>query len=331
LSANKTTYFTPVWLDNLPLPIKASDALGACVYINLRWQEFTGNSFEQENGDGWKKNIHPDDLENYINKLKIASEERKEYSLELRLLKNNGEYYWFLDLGKPLFDNSGIYVGYISTYTDISERKDREKELNNSLSEKEVLLREIHHRVKNNMAVVAGMLDLHMDYVNNPDDREVFLACQSRVLSMALIHEKLYRSDTLSKINFKNYIEDLVKKVSSSYMERLDTTSVKIEADNTELELEKAMPCGLILNELITNAFKHAFNNKNNGEIKISFFTKSEKCTLIVSDNGIGVTSEEQLKTSGTLGYTLITALVRQLNGAMEINHEKGLIVIFTF
>jgi PAS domain S-box-containing protein len=321
--------FSLLWLNNLPIPIRASEPSGSCIYVNKTWSEYTGVP-EEGKKDEWKNAIHPDDLEKYLIHIKKAVTEGKDSSFELRLKKQNGEYNWFEDLGKSLLDNKGKYVLYISVYTNISEKKKNE-ELNTLLEGKEVLLREIHHRVKNNMAIVAGMLDLHMDYVNNPKDREVFLACQNRVLSMALIHEKLYRSDTLSRINFKNYIEDLVKKVSGSYAERHSPISVKIEADNTELELEKAMPCGLILNELISNAFKHAFNKSTKGEITIAFYTANNKCNLMVSDDGIGITSEEQLKTSGNLGYTLITALVRQLNGVMEITHEIGLNIKITF
>lgn len=328
---NIVNNYNPAWLDNLPVPVKVSDSTGACVYVNNSWKEFTGNDFEKEKGDGWINSIHPDDKEKYLENIRIASRDGHKYSQDLRLKKRSGEFHWFMSLGKPLYDTLGKYVYYISAYTDISGSKKHEEELHVSLEEKEVLLREIHHRVKNNMAVVAGMLDLHMDYVNNPSDREVFLACQSRVLSMALIHEKLYRSESLSKINFKNYIEDLVKKVSSSYMERQGSILVKIQADDTELELEKAMPCGLILNELLTNAFKHAFNNLDQGEIVIEFSSSNSKYSLLVSDNGVGVGEEDQLNTSGTLGYTLVAALTKQLDAVMEIERSHGLTVKFTF
>ncbi len=331
MTENIIDTYSSVWLDNLPALVRASDSTGACVYVNNLWIEFTGHELDYEKGEGWKHNIHPEDKASYLESLQIAAKEGKEYSLVLRLRRKTGEYHWFEDLGKPLFDTLGKYVCTISVYTDISNRKRHEEELNTALEGKEVLLREIHHRVKNNMAVVAGMLDLHMDYVNNPSDREVFLACQSRVMSMALIHEKLYRSETLSKINFKNYIEDLVKKVSSSYMEKYGAISVKIEADNSELELEKAMPCGLILNELITNTFKHAFYNLDKGEINIGFSSKKGKYTLFVSDNGVGITDEDQLNAPGALGYTLVSALTRQLDAVMEVDYSKGLTVKFTF
>jgi PAS domain S-box-containing protein len=318
-------------LDNLPVLARASDSIGFCIYVNNQWTEFTGDFLEQEKGSGWEKHIHPEDKQQYLENLKIALKEGKEYSLELRLMKRTGEYHWFLDLGKPVFDSIGKYLYSVSVYTDISSRKRHEEELNMSLASKEVLLREIHHRVKNNMAVVAGMLDLHMDYVNNPSDREVFLACQSRVLSMALIHEKLYRSETLSRINFKNYIVDLVKKIDGSNMEKHGRISVKIEADDTELELERAMPCGLILNELISNAYKHGFSNLEEGEIVIGFSFNAGKYSFFVSDNGIGIDAENKLNSSGTLGYTLVAALTKQLDAVMEVDIAKGLTVKFTF
>jgi PAS domain S-box-containing protein len=214
---------------------------------------------------------------------------------------------------------------------DISVQKRYEEQLRESIQEKEVLLREIHHRVKNNMAVVAGLLDLHMDYIDDKKNREVFVACQKRILSMALIHEKLYRSDNLSSISFKNYIEDLVHRIGATYMVDSKNIEVKINADETELELERALPCGLILNELVTNSFKHAFHNKNEGTITVNFYNRSGQCTLEVYDDGDGVEEEEQLKFSGSLGYILITALVRQLNATLTTKYDNGLFVKITF
>lgn len=317
------------WLDNIPLSILLSDNYGNCTHTNKCWLEYTGNALEEEKGIGWKSTIHPEDRKHCQKKLASAIDEQKEYSLRLRLKSKKEEYHWFENAGKPLFDNTRKYVGHISTFTAIPEQEiDLLKGL---LKEKELLLHEIIHRTKNCMAVISGLFDLHIDYIENLNDQAIFETFQHRIISIALIHENIYQSDTLSKMNFKFFVEEITKKITNTYKENKDTVSIKIEVDNIELELAKAMPCGLIVNELITNVFKHAFKPTSVGELTIGFSKTSEKYRLIVSDNGIGITDEDVTRFPNTLGYTLINALVRQLNGVMEINNREGLLIKIIF
>ncbi|HSZ25760.1 MAG TPA: histidine kinase dimerization/phosphoacceptor domain -containing protein [Cytophagaceae bacterium] len=310
-------YYDSKWLDNLPVLVKVSDVSASCVYVNRKWVEFTGYSLKQSSDDDWEKYIHEKDKENYFKKIKKAHIEKEEYSVEMRFMKNSYEFWWLLDCGKPLFDEFGMYVGHFSVCTDISESKKQERELLN---------RENQHRIRNTMSVVMSMLDLHSDYIFQENDKGVFTDCQNRISSIALAHGKFYSSNVL----IKTYISELVARVKNSYFENKAEVIVKIEVDETELELEKAMPFGLIINELVTNAFKHAFDGSG-GEIYIGFYASKENYILMVSDNGKGVPEEKQLTASSTLGYTLINALTRQLNATLEIVSNEGLKVQIRF
>src|SRR5208283_3825108 len=157
-----------------------------------------------------------------------------------------------------------------------------------SLKEKESLLREIHHRVKNNMAVVSSLLSLQARTIRDATVRSLFEESQQRVKSMALVHEKLYQTKNLASINFENYIKSIISEIISLY--RIDTSAITVEIkiEDIELDLESAIPCGLIINELLTNAFKYAFSDNRRGTISLDFTKTDNAYTLSIKDNGVG-------------------------------------------
>jgi PAS domain S-box-containing protein len=322
-------------LDDIPVLVKSSDSYGDCVYVNKCWQDYTGKYTSEEKGRGWLSNVHPEDIKDYSDNLNKAIKEQSEFSIELRLKNKNGEYFWFRDLGKPLLNDLGKYVGYISVFTDITKEKTQLDEWSDLLKRKEKAIREIIHRVRNNMAVISGMFDLHIDYMENPKDRAVLQSFQHRVVAMILIHENFYQSSISSKINFKNFVEDIAKRINNSYKDKFNIITVEITAEETEIELEKTIPCGLILNELIINSYKHAFQESSatsrKGRISICLSKESEKYTLTVSDNGKGITDETLINMPKTLGYTLIHALTKQLNGTINTTNKEGLLTKITF
>ncbi len=198
--------------------------------------------------------------------------------------------------------------------------------------EKDIQLRELIHRMKNNLAVITGMFDLHMDYIEDPDSRAIFQSFQIRVISMTLINEYAYTHGTFSKIDFNNFVKEMVKKIGNFYQEKTKHITLDINIDDVKLDLEKAMPCGLIINELITNVFKHAYKQNDMGKLSVSFSEKEGVHTLIISDGGIGVINEAQLLQPKSLGYIFVNALVLQLKGRMEIdNNSRGLSIQITF
>ena len=210
-------------------------------------------------------------------------------------------------------------------------RKDLdEKEL--LLKEKELLLKEVHHRVKNNMQIICSMLSLQSRYIKDEDDKELFLNSQNRVKSMSLIHEKLYRSDDMTSVNFKDYIRSLSALLISSYRKDHTLVTIKSESKNVFLDIGSAIPCGLIINELITNSLKYAFPDSRKGTISISLEEDADKNKILtISDDGIGMALDTNLETSETLGLQIVDALTSQLHATVRIDTKKGTKFIITF
>jgi PAS domain S-box-containing protein len=231
-----------------------------------------------------------------------------------------------------LKNEHGNIVGTLSSGQDITEQKQAENELKNSLKEKEILLKEVHHRVKNNMAVISSLLNLQAEKFEDPSVLNAFRDSQHRIRSMALVHEKLYQAKDLSKIEFSQYIKDLSQQVSRSIEFKGARISVKVKADNIKLGIDTAIPCGLIINELLTNAFKYAFPNNWTGRIHIRMqLTEDIYYKLIISDNGVGLPGYIDVQNPSTFGLNLVYLLTQQLEGKVEAQREKGTSFIITF
>ncbi len=212
----------------------------------------------------------------------------------------------------------------ISLSLEASERDKAQKQIINSLEEKNVLLREIHHRVKNNMQIISSLLSLQSSTIENPEMREIFHESQNRVKSMSIIHEQLYQTDNLSKIDFKIYINGLIKSLFQVYSSPSKQIKWDVDINEVKLNLETSIPCGLIINELISNSLKHAFKERDNGKITVKMDRNNDLITLIVADNGVGISNNFQIEKASTLGLKLVTNLVKQLEGEMIVNNENG-------
>ncbi len=212
-------------------------------------------------------------------------------------------------------------------YNDFRERMDERKRAEDSMKlairEKETLLAEVHHRVKNNLAVISGLLNLQMNVVKNPYTREVLQESRNRVASMALIHQKLYQDANVERIHFSSYAGELVREIGRSYAGDPARITVKLEADPLALSLTKAVPCGLILNELLSNCYKHAFPQGRKGAIAIRFYALGNRYCLDVEDNGKGFPPGFNVETQETLGMTIIQSLAEQLDTKAEISGER--------
>ena len=220
----------------------------------------------------------------------------------------------------------------VAVYDDVTEQKQAENELKNSLIEKELLLKEVHHRVKNNMAVISSLLNLQAERFKDPPVFNAFRDSRHRIRSMALVHEKLYQAKDLSKIEFSQYIKELSQQVSRSNEFQGARISVKVKADNIKLGIDTAIPCGLIINELLTNAFKYAFPNNQPGEIRIHMQLKANKSyELIVNDNGVGLPGHIDVQNTSSFGLNLVCLLTQQLEGQVEVQREKGTRFIIAF
>ncbi|RKX74082.1 MAG: hypothetical protein DRP87_17645, partial [Spirochaetes bacterium] len=220
----------------------------------------------------------------------------------------------------------GTDSAIMGTVIDITERKQAERKLKASLKEKEVLLKEIHHRVKNNLQVISSMLSLQSSYIKNKKNVVSFLQdCQSRVHSMALVHDLLYKSEDFPRININRYIENLVSYILDSYDVFTGRIRMRKKAEEIELDLDTAIPVGLILTELVSNSIKHAFPEGEEGEIEIKLFKETAgNIILEVRDNGVGLPGELDIEKTGRFGLELVDVLIKKLQGSAYLNTEEG-------
>ncbi|MFQ5600102.1 MAG: histidine kinase dimerization/phosphoacceptor domain -containing protein [Candidatus Krumholzibacteriia bacterium] len=224
--------------------------------------------------------------------------------------------------GAALRSAGGPLQGFVCVAQDLTERKGIEERLRRSLSEKELLLREVHHRVKNNLQVISSLLDLQSSYIEDPKALEKFSESQNRIRSMALIHEQLYTTN-LAEIDFRAYLELLASHLLHSFG-RPDSVQVRMQVEDLRLDIDQALACGLIVNELVTNALKHAFPAESAGEILISFREESGERVLSVADDGRGLREDFDPETSQSLGMSLVVTLVKQLRGRLWLNGDHG-------
>ena len=216
---------------------------------------------------------------------------------------------------------------------EINSRQKAEEKLKESLKEKEILFKEVHHRVKNNMQVISSILNLQSHSIKDAKIRRLFEESHDRIKSMALVHENLYKTKNLNKIDFDDYIKTLISNLFRTYGVN-DSISLEIKKSNIYLSLEVGIPCGLIINELISNSVKHAFKNKNKN--KNSIFVKliklpDSKLQLTVKDNGIGIDSSIDIYNTKSMGLQLVTTLIEQINGKIELDNKKGTKFVITF
>jgi PAS domain S-box-containing protein len=222
--------------------------------------------------------------------------------------------------------SEGSTEGYLVQVQDITKRKWAEEQIKAALGEKEILLREIHHRVKNNLQIISTLLYLQSGYVKDKEALEMFNESLNRVKSMALIHEKLYQFEDLGKIDFAEYIRNLTTDLFHSYGVNQDDIKLKIPIHEILLNINTAIPCGLIINELVSNSLKHAFPDGREGKICIDlhYLVTDNIFTLTVSDNGIGFLKDLDFRKTETLGLQLVITLVEQLKGTIELDRNAG-------
>ena len=223
------------------------------------------------------------------------------------------------------YDFAVAVSGFISLALESEERMQAEDEIKKSLKDKEILLREIHHRVKNNLQVISSLLYLQSKKVHDGFINDALLESQQRIKSMVMIHERLYKSDDMTGINYGEYVNELTNTLFRSY--RLDSSKVKLQLDVGQIrfDTDTAVHCGLIINELVSNSFKHAFPDNRSGLIRISLnCDRDNKFTLIVSDDGVGLKDDFDLEKSDTLGIQLVKTLTDQLGGTVEMHKNAG-------
>ena len=226
---------------------------------------------------------------------------------------------------KTLTDKDGTVLGIVALVDDITERKLMEDQLSKSLEEKQILLKEVHHRVKNNMAIISSFISLQSMKMEDEEMQGLFQSTENRVRSMALIHEYLYKSENLKDINVSLYIEELVRILLNSYEYGAYEIKTTMEISQFDLELDMLIPLGMIINEIISNALKHAYNGIDLPELFVGLVKRTDKeIILTIKDNGVGLPEKKELENTDSIGFLLINSLVQQIYGNIEINRNYG-------
>jgi PAS domain S-box-containing protein len=323
--------------------ISVLDSEGKFVYVNRKYTEMLGYSEKEIYGKHAENTVEDVNLfRRLFKKRRLGISE----SYEIELIRKDGSTIWVHINAKSLFDDKGKFKGSLSMLTDITEQKETEEVLANFEITRQ---KEIHHRIKNNLQVISSLLDLQADKFNNREcirDSEVmeaFRESKDRVASMALIHEELYRDGRLDTIDFSSYIEELANNLLTTNSLGNKDVSLKIDMDRgTYFDMDTAVPLGIIINELVSNSFKHAFIGRDKGEIQIKLHgeeigeckiegDKSTTFILTVSDNGIGIPENLDFDNLDSLGLQLVTTLVNQLDGEIELRRNNGTEFVIRF
>jgi PAS domain S-box-containing protein len=335
--------FTQRVLDSAPSQIAILDNEGVIIDVNTPW-----NSFAEENNGTAREKFGPGasyfcpwspefgDTTNAATAFEglrqVQLGELKDFQIDYPCHSPQIER-WFTMRVLPL---TGVPGQVLVSHTDITRLKETEKHLVAALAEKDVLLREVHHRVKNNLAAIIALLDMQRRFLKDSEGREVLTELANRIRSMSLIHEKLYRSSDLAHIHFQGYLQALLSHLCTSF----GSPGIRClaEANGVTLPLDLAVPCGMIINELVTNALKYAFPHQREESarhtcfIRVSMHQQNGEYTLVVADNGVGLPDGYDWMNTTTLGMTLVRMLGRhQLGGQLALNNDQGLQITLTF
>ncbi|MBI5102047.1 MAG: PAS domain S-box protein [Nitrospirae bacterium] len=320
------------YLDTSAVIVVILDIDQRVTLINKKGCEILEFAEDEILGRKWFDNFLPesarDETKKIFSKMVSGSIEPVEYFENSVLTGSGGERLiaWY---NTVLKDDKNNVTGTLSSGVDVTEKRMAVDKIKASLREKELLLREIHHRVKNNMQVIVSLLSLQSDKNRDGQYSDIFNDTKNRIKTMSLVHEKLYMSKDMASIDFQDYIKDLSRSLLSVYESNARNVSLTIEADNVFLNIDTAIPCGLIINELLSNSLKHAFPGGRKGEINIFLGqTLVEDRTvydLVISDNGVGIPEGIEMGKSESLGLQLITTLIEhQLRGTLDLDRTNG-------
>lgn len=295
--------------------------------VNDRVCEMTGYTRDEIVKLSFREITHPDDIETDLEYARqLLDGEIERYSMDKRYLRKDSSLIWVRLTGSIVRDGEGRPKYFIAVIEDITSQRAAELAVKNSLREKEVLLQEIHHRVKNNLQVVSSLLSLQSTRIEDPRLRRVFKESQSRVRAMALIHEILYDSKDLAGIRLGAYVERIVDGLMRTYGADPDRVRLVVEAEDLRLGIDEMVPCGLAINELISNSLKYAFPDGREGRITIRVSQdENGGIVLVVRDDGVGLPDDLDLRSSRGMGMGLVLGLVeKQLGGRLEVDRSHG-------
>jgi PAS domain S-box-containing protein len=301
-----------------------ADADGRFRRLNKEWESTLGYSPAELEGKRFLDFVHPDDMGASLGAMSELNAGKKVLQFTNRYRHKDGSYRWIEWRLFPAWNL--IYA----SARDVTERKKIADLIDASLAEKETLLREIHHRVKNNLQIISSLLNLQIRKIDDPKTIEVLKDGQARVLSMALVHEHLYKGKDFSHIDLKKYIHSLDMQLSQSYGNPGESVRFDLNIPDIYVDINTAIPLGLIINELITNSLKYAYKGRKEGKLTITATDDPHALTLTVADDGVGMPENITLENQTSLGLRLVKILTGQLNGTVVIDRTGGTKFTFT-
>lgn len=330
--------------DAMPQIVWTALASGEIDYCNRQWREVTGSSGDEAGQENVPPMLHPDDIEEYrkIRENSIAAGTPFEIQCRFRNRKT-GEYRWHLGRALPVRGEAGEIAKWVGTFTDIDDHKrlseelerrveERTQALSRSLGDTTTLLKEVHHRVKNNLQVVCSLLSMQIACSQGDEFMRPLNDAHSRVLAMSLIHEQIYQSDSLADLDFGEYVALLSERLFSTYCVDPSRIQLKLSVEPILLTMHQAIPCGLVLNELISNSLKHGFPDGRSGAISITLrMLENRRAELSVLDTGIGLPPDFRWENSASLGMQVVATLIRQLRGDLTVTGDGGATFCFSW
>jgi PAS domain S-box-containing protein len=272
--------------------------------------------------------IHPEDKAEFARKNEEANTALIPFQWEVRLIiGGNIRWVHFESLPRPAANGDVLWMGILY---DITERKQAEAKIKALLLEKEILLKEVHHRIKNNMATMMSLLSLQSKALKNPEAKASLLKAKERMMSMAVLYDKLYRSENLQEMSLSDYLPRLIDEIVGIFPNK-DIVKIEKKIDDIVLGVKVLSPLGIIVNELLTNALKHAFTGKEDGTIGVFASVKNDHVTLVVEDNGVGIPESIDMNNTSGMGLELVSMLTAQIDGTIRIDRRRGARFVLEF
>jgi PAS domain S-box-containing protein len=324
--------------DSAPVLLWMAGVDGLCDFFNQGWLSFTGRKLEEELGNGWAEGIHPEDFSRCLQLYLDAFVARRPFAMEYRLRRYDGEYRWIFDQGAPRFDRTGRFVGFIGSCVDVTAQREahqalsrlnvvleeRVRERTALANERAMLLREVHHRVKNDLQLICSLISIQGRELGDPRAAQAFEDCGVRVQAIARIHEHMYQSDNLAQLSFSEHLRSLTSHVGELGKRSQLELVLELE-EEVILGVDRAIPCAMIVHELVVNSLKHAFPGDRRGRVRVTCRREGASfVSVVVEDDGVGMPERTGANLGGGLGWTLIDALVRQLRATLRVTRDAG-------
>ncbi|MBN1500843.1 MAG: PAS domain S-box protein [Spirochaetes bacterium] len=308
---------------------------GTFTYVSPGWTKLLGHDINEILSHNFREFIHEDDCNEFFNFLNSFSgtsdlHVKQGFNIEYRVYNSDDQLRWHHSALVPLYDDAGDVIYFVGNAIDFTDKKNAGDESAKLLAEKEILLKEVHHRIKNNMNIMTSLLSLQINSLDDPASVKALTDARNRLHSMSVLYEKLYRNDAFREMSVKAYLVPLINEIASNF-ECNTSVNLEVDIEDFSIEVKNLSYLGIILNEILTNIMKYAFPEKTDCSVEISLRRKDNLIIMEVSDNGIGLPDNFSLEHSSGFGFRLIEMLTKQFNGNFEVNGNNGTYIRLEF